>query len=62
MTAEIINLRQVRKQRQKDKKTSDAEENRIRHGLTKAEKALQKGEAEKQIRDIDGHRLDGPEE
>ena len=62
MSAEIINLRQVRKQRQKDLKTATADENRTRHGLTKAEKARQEHEANKRARDIDDHRLDSPEE
>lgn len=62
MSAEIINLRQVRKQRQKDQKEAEAEENRARHGLTKAEKSRQQQDADKLARDIDGHLLDGPEE
>lgn len=62
MSAEIINLRQARKQRQKQRKEAAAGENRVRHGLTKAEKAKRSLEADKQARDIDGHRLDGSDE
>ena len=62
MSAEIINLRQVRKQRQKDKKAASADENRARHGLTKAERTRQDEEAEKRRRELEGHRLEQPDD
>ncbi|AXS41308.1 DUF4169 family protein [Breoghania sp. L-A4] len=62
MSAEIINLRQVRKQRQRDSEAASADENRVRHGLTKAERTRQEEEASKRLRDIEGHRLEHPED
>ena len=55
MTAEIINLRQVRKQRARDVKAKQATENRIRFGRTRVEReqeALTQARAEEIL---DGH-------
>ena len=58
MAAEIINLRQVRKARNRSEKSAKAEENRARFGLTKGEKARQKQERERLAAQLDGHRRD----
>lgn len=55
--AEIINLRVVRKRAEREAKAKHAEENRIRHGLPKAERQLQHARDAKTKRDLDSHRL-----
>jgi hypothetical protein len=56
--AEIINLRQARKRRQRAEKEAQASENRIAFGRTKAERTL--GEAQKDLVDrrLEGHKRD----
>jgi hypothetical protein len=58
--AEIINLKNVRKQKARANKEAQASQNRVLFGRTKAEK--QKQEAEKALanRRIDGHKKDEP--
>ncbi|MBN8959392.1 MAG: DUF4169 family protein [Rhizobiales bacterium] len=56
--AEIINLRVARKRAEREAKAKRAEENRIRHGLPKAERQLQRARDAKTKRDLDGHRLE----
>lgn len=53
---EIINLRQARKAKARDDKARTAEENRARHGRTKAEKQVDRLSSEKSTAFIDGHR------
>jgi hypothetical protein len=57
--ADIINLRRVRKAKQRDERTASAQENRRRFGRTKAEKATEAAEREKAARALDDHRRDG---
>lgn len=52
--AEIINLRRARKAKARAGQSAQADANRIRHGLPKAERALAAAR-----RDLDGARLDG---
>lgn len=47
MAAEIVNLRQFRKKAARSEKEKAAEQNRIAHGRTKAEKNLTKALNEK---------------
>ncbi|MBY0225763.1 MAG: DUF4169 family protein [Hyphomicrobium sp.] len=54
MTAEIINLNKVRKAKERAEKERLAEENRIRHGRTKAEREQQDAQ-----RTIDEAHLEG---
>lgn len=54
MTAEIINLNKVRKAKARAEKEQRAEENRIRHGRTKAER-----DAEDVRRSVENAHLDG---
>ncbi|MGD9845329.1 MAG: DUF4169 family protein [Variibacter sp.] len=56
--AEIINLRVARKRAEREAKAKRAEENRIRHGLPKAERQLQRARDAKTKRDLDSHRLE----
>ncbi|MFY0615020.1 MAG: DUF4169 family protein [Hyphomicrobiaceae bacterium] len=57
MTSNVINLRQARKQRARDERRKQADENRERHGLTRAAREKKAREAEAQSRRLDGHWL-----
>ena len=59
MSAEIINLRQARKQRARDEKAARAAENRSRFGRSKAERALEEQSLARAEHKLDGHLL-GP--
>ncbi|MFB2550796.1 DUF4169 family protein [Ensifer soli] len=61
MTAEIVNLRQVRKSKARDAREKQAEQNRITHGRTKAEKRLTKALNDKAEAAHAAGRLDTPE-
>jgi hypothetical protein len=52
----VVNLRTARKQAAREADRAAAGINAARHGLTKAERARQKTEAEKAARNLDGHR------
>lgn len=54
--AEVINLRQARKARSRDKAAQQAAENRALHGQTVAERRLQKAEDARKARQLDAHR------
>ena len=58
MAADIVNLRQFRKRAERAEKEKTAEQNRISHGRTKAEKSLTKALNEKAARTLDQGRLD----
>jgi hypothetical protein len=60
--ADVINLRQKRKQKARMEKEEKAEQNRRLHGRTKAEKELKKKEEARSKRHLEGHRLDQEEE
>ena len=53
--AEIINLRAVRKAKDRDAARAKGDENAAKFGRTKAEKSLEAARAEKARRDLDGH-------
>lgn len=60
MSAEIINLNRFRKEKARLEKAAVSEENRVRFGRTRAEKALDRIAAEKARRHLDDHqREDG---
>lgn len=56
MTAEIINLRRVRKEEARASAKDAAEANRAAFGRTKAEKSVAKAEKNAAQRKLDGHR------
>ncbi|WP_282610237.1 DUF4169 family protein [Pelagibius sp. Alg239-R121] len=58
---DIVNLRQERKRRKRRTKETEASENRIRFGLTKAEKKKNDQERDRAIHHLDAHRKDDPE-
>lgn len=61
--AEIVNLNRYRKAREKERAKTDAEENRVRHGRTGAEKRRDADMRDGESRSLDGAKLeeDGPE-
>jgi Domain of unknown function (DUF4169) len=61
MSAEIVNLRQFRKQQARSEKEKQAEQNRISHGRTKAEKQLTKTLNEKAEKALDQGRIEKDE-
>jgi len=56
--SKIINLRQKRKQANRDAKRLSADQNAALHGRSKAEKALQQAQASQAARVLDGHKRD----
>jgi hypothetical protein len=59
--AEIINLRQARKQKARAEKEARADENRIAFGRTKTEKNLTKAEQDLAKSRLDSHKRDDSE-
>ena len=59
MTAEIVNLRRVRKLKARSIKEREAERNRVQFGRTKAERAISAAEAARTARQLDGARMGG---
>ncbi len=59
MTGKLVNLRQKRKQTERDAKRRAADQNAALHGRSKAEKTLQQAQAVKAARALDGHKRDG---
>jgi hypothetical protein len=57
--ADLVNLRQARKRRQREEKAAGAAANRLLHGRTRAEKAETEIERERGARLIEGHRRSG---
>ena len=58
--AEIVSLRQARKQKARADKERAAEQNRAVHGRSKAEKARDAAAAEKSQSFLEGHRRERP--
>ncbi|MCZ7857024.1 MULTISPECIES: DUF4169 family protein [Agrobacterium] len=58
MTADIVNLRQFRKQKARSEKEKQAEQNRLSFGRTKTEKNLTSALNEKAERALDQGRLE----
>lgn len=58
--ADIINLRQVRKQKARAAKEAKASENRAAFGRSKADKSRTEAEADLTLRRLDSHKRDEP--
>lgn len=58
MTGKLVNLRQKRKQTERDIKRKAADQNAALHGRTQTEKNLQQAQAVKAARALDGHKRD----
>ena len=56
--ADVVNLRQFRKRAERAEKEKSAEQNRLAHGRTKAEKSLTKALNEKAERALDHGKLE----
>ena len=57
MSAEIINLRQARKQKNRRDKEKTAEDNRLKFGRSKAERDAARRNRQELEHQVDGHRL-----
>jgi hypothetical protein len=53
---EVVNLRTARKQKARADARAAAATNAAKHGLSKADRALQQAKAEQAARRLDGHR------
>ncbi len=61
MSGDVVNLRQFRKQKVRSDKERQADQNRIAHGRTKAEKSLTRALNEKAEKTLDQGRIEKPE-
>ena len=61
MSAEILNLRLARKRKARDERDRQAEDNRQKFGLTKAQRQIAAHEKVTLERTVENHRLDSPE-
>ncbi len=59
---EVINLREVRKRRDRAAREVEAAANRSRFGRTKADRLKDDEAAERARRDLDGKRLENPDD
>lgn len=57
--AEIVNLRQARKNRARAEKEKNAEANRVLHGTPKAARKLEQARRQQADSRTEGHKLDG---
>jgi hypothetical protein len=62
MAADIVNLRQARKARQRQDKERQAAANRARFGRSKGERLGEQAEQQRRDRELAGKRLEEPEE
>ena len=56
--AQIVNLRQAKKQAARKAARAQGNENAVKFGLTRAERDRQKAQADKAARDLAGHKRD----
>ena len=56
--AEPINLNRARKAKAKADAKAQAAQNRVKHGRTGAQKAVERAEADKAVTQLDAHRRD----
>ena len=54
----VTNLNQFRKRKARDRDRTTADENAVKFGRTKAQKKLDRAQADKAARDLDGHKSD----
>ncbi len=54
----VINLRQARKDRDRAEKRANADANAAKHGRTKAQKAVEKADADRAAKHLDGVKRD----
>lgn len=56
--ADIINLRQIRKDRNRRERAAEADRNATRFGRTKSERRKEEAETERQSKTLDGHKIE----
>lgn len=56
---ELVNLRHIRKKKQRLSQEAQAAENRYRFGQTKADRHLLEKEADRHLKSFEGHKLEG---
>ena len=54
--AEIVNLNRFRKQQDRAKKRAQSDENAVKFGMTKAQRALEQAQADKARATLEAHR------
>ena len=59
--ADIINLRQVRKDRDRQKKKAGADQNAARFGRSKSERRKEEAETAREAKTLDGHKIEDKE-
>ena len=59
--AEVINLRQARKKKARVAADAISTSNRLRHGQTKAERAIEETRRERAVRNLDAHKRESPD-
>ncbi|MCS4241246.1 hypothetical protein M2418_000748 [Rhizobium sp. BIGb0125] len=62
MSADVVNLRQFRKQKARSEKEKQADQNRITFGRTKAEKNLTSALNDKAEKTLDQGRIEKPQD
>lgn len=62
MSADVVNLRQFRKQKARSEKEKQADQNRITFGRTKAEKNLTNALNDKAEKTLDQGRIEKPQD
>ncbi|MEP0337588.1 MAG: DUF4169 family protein [Alphaproteobacteria bacterium] len=58
MAAEIVNLRQYRKEKQRQERERTAEQNRVRFGRDKAQRREDETDRRRSEQDLDGKQID----
>ena len=58
---DVVNLRTERKRRRREDDARRADENRVRHGLSKTEKVAGREERRRAESLLDGHRIERPD-
>jgi hypothetical protein len=59
---DVVNLRTIRKRAARARDAQSAEENRVLHGRSKAERQLAEARGDKARRNLDQHRIDNGDE
>ncbi|MEP3232306.1 MAG: DUF4169 family protein [Hyphomicrobiales bacterium] len=59
--SDVINLRQARKQRDRDNKEKNSAVKRVQFGIKKSERDIVEFTRNKLNKNLDGHKLDKPE-
>jgi len=57
---DVVNLNRFRKAKEKAVREAQAAANRARHGRTKEQRAREKDEAARTIKDLEGKKIDDP--